>query len=119
MLCALPAAIARSLATFGRMPTTPSLLDSVRALTAPVGELGGWWMLADEVLAPGKAFGYPNGYAYHVTGRGGVPGVVDAELVSSASGFLHQALIRKMWQRGLEVDPAPSDATRYLDVFSE
>ena len=119
LLCALPAAIARSLATFGRMPTTPSLLDSVRALTAPVGELGGWWMLADEVLAPGKAFGYPNGYAYYVTGRGGVLGDVDADVVASAFGFFHPALIRKMWQRGLEVEPARAAATRYGDACAE
>ena len=76
-------------------------------------------MLADEVLAPGKAFGYPNGYAYYVTGRGGVLGDVDADVVASAFGFFAPALIRTMWERGVVVEGARAAATRYADACAE
>ena len=102
-----------ALATVAAMPTVPAALDSVRALTRPIGELGGAWMLADEVLAPGKEFGYPNGYAYYVTGRGGVLGDVDADVVTSAFGFFHPALVRKMWERGVAVEGAAAGAAGY------
>ncbi len=102
------------------VPTmTPSMIESVRALTTPIGQLGGAWMLADEVLAPGKQFGYPNGYAYYVAGRGGVLGDVDADVVASAFGFFHPALVRTMWERGVAVEGARAAATRYADACAE
>ena len=64
-----------------------TMMDSVRALTEPVGSLGGMWLLHPEVLGPCREAGYPNGYAYYVTGRGGVLGDVDADVISSAFGF--------------------------------
>lgn len=76
-------------------------------------------MLADEVLAPGKAFGYPNGYAYYVTGRGGVLGDVDADVVTSAFGFFAPALIRTMWERGVVVEGARAAAARYAAACAE
>ena len=90
-----------------------TMIDSVRRLTEPVGSLGGMWMLHQEVLGPCREAGYPNGYAYYVTGRGGVLGDVDAAVVSSAFGFFHTSLVRKRWEAGVVVEGARAAAARY------
>ena len=90
-----------------------TMIDSVRRLTEPVGSLGGMWMLHQEVLGPCREAGYPNGYAYYVTGRGGVLGDVDADVVSSAFGFFHTSLVGKMWEAGVVVEGARAAAARY------
>ena len=87
--------------------------DNVRALTEPIGSLGGAWMLHPEVLGPCRDVGYPNGFAYYVTGRGGVLGDVDADVVSSAFGFFEPSLVRKLWEQGTAVESARSAARRY------
>lgn len=90
-----------------------SMLDSVRRLTAPVGDLGGRWMLDPEVLGPCRAAGYPNGYAYYMAGRGGVLGDVDADVVASAFGFFAPDVVRAMWEPGIAVEGARAAAARY------
>jgi hypothetical protein len=92
------------------MPTTA---ESVHALAAPVADVGGRWMLHPEVLGPCRDFGYPNGYAYYVAGRGGVLGDVDAEVVGSAFGFFEPSLLRKMWDAGSAVEGGRAAAARY------
>jgi hypothetical protein len=92
------------------MPTTA---ESVRALAAPTGDVGGRWMLHREVIGPCRSFGYPNGYAYYVAGRGGVLGDVDSDVVGSAFGFFEPSLLRKMWEAGIAVEGARRAAARY------
>jgi hypothetical protein len=90
-----------------------STAESVRSLAAPVGDVGGRWMLDREVLGPCKKFGYPNRYAYYFAGRGGVLGDVDADVVWSALGFFEPSLVRKMWDAGVAVEGARAAAARY------
>ncbi len=92
------------------MPTTA---ESVHALAAPAGDVGGRWMLHPEVLGPCRDFGYLNGYSYYVAGRGGVLGDVDADVVGSAFGFMEPLLLRKMWETGVAVEGARAAAARY------
>ena len=96
-----------------------TMMDSVRALTNPVGSLGGMWMLHPEVLGPCREAGYPNGYAYYVTGRGGVLGDVDADVISSAFGFFEPGLVRKMWQAGVAVEGARAAGARYAAACAQ
>ncbi len=86
---------------------------SVVRLTQPIGALGGAWMLDPEVLGPCREVGYPNGFAYYVTGRGGVLGDVDADVVASAFGFFEPRLVRKLWEQGTAVEPARDAGRRY------
>ena len=90
-----------------------TVVESVRALTEPIGDLGGRWMLHPEVLGPAAEAGYRNGYLYYVVGRGGVLGDVEPGVVCSAFGFFAPALIRKMWDEGVEVEGARAAAARY------
>jgi hypothetical protein len=93
--------------------------DSIRRLTAPVGDVGGRWMLHPDVLGPCRAAGYPNGYAYYVAGRGGVLGDVDADVVTSAFGFFAPSLVRRMWDEGCAVEGARAAAARYGAACAE
>jgi hypothetical protein len=87
--------------------------ESVSALAAPVGDVGGRWMLDREVLGPCKSLGYPSGYSYYFAGRGGVLGDVEADVVASAFGFFEPSLLRKMWDAGVAVEGARAAAARY------
>ncbi|MEI7547531.1 MAG: hypothetical protein WCK21_05680 [Actinomycetota bacterium] len=95
------------------LPVMSYSLAAIRALTRPIGDLGGRWMLHPEVLDPARAAGYRNGFLYYVAGRGGVLGDVEADVVSSAFGFFAPALMRKMWNEGIAVEGARASATRY------
>ena len=93
--------------------------DGIRALTGPVGDVGGRWMLHPDVLGPCRGAGYPNGYAYYVTGRGGVLGDVEADVVTAAFGFFAPSLVRTMWEKGVPVEGARAAAARYGAACAE
>ncbi len=96
------------------MTMTP--LEAAQALTAPIGDLGGRWMLHPETLGPCKAAGYPNGFAYYVAGRGGVLGDVDADVIVSAFAFFEPGLVRTMWESGIAVEGARAAGVRYREA---
>jgi hypothetical protein len=89
------------------------IADGVKSLTAPVGDLGGRWLLHKEVLSPGRGVGYPNGYSYYFAGRGGVLGDVDADVVAAAFGFFETSLVRNLWESGVAVEGAAAASARY------
>ena len=92
--------------------TTASALDTARRIAAPVGMLGGGFMLDPSVLGAGKEAGYPNGFVYYVVGRGGVLGDVHADVVVSAFGFFAPDLVSKMWNAQVEAPRAAADLRR-------
>jgi hypothetical protein len=96
-----------------------SLAESVRSLTVPIGDLGGRWMLHPETIGRCREWGYANGYAYYVAGRGGVLGDVDADVVTAAFAFFAPSLVRTMWERGVVVEGAQACAQRYAQGCAE
>ena len=95
---------------------TLSAQETVRALAQPIGDVGGKFMLHPETIAKCRDFGYPNGFAYYVVGRGGVLGDVDADLISAAFGPFAPSLIRVMWEAGIGVEGAEAGAQRFADA---
>lgn len=95
------------------------MIEHVQALTGPVGDLGGRWMLAEETIGGAREWGYPNGYAYYVVGRGGVLGDVGSDVVASAFGFFAPGLVRKMWEAGVGVEGAAASANRYAAACAQ
>lgn len=93
----------------------PVALDVAARIAAPVGALGGSFMLDPTVLGPGKAAGYPGGFSYYVVGRGGVLGDVDADVVVSAFGFFAPDLVTSLWNAGVSVEGARAGARRYAE----
>ena len=91
----------------------PQSLATARAIATPVNAVGGAFMLHPDTLTPGKAAGYPGGFAYYVVGRGGVLGDVDASVVVSAFAFFAPNLIRSLWEAGVVVEGARKASDRY------
>ena len=99
------------------VPTTAA--GRARLLADPIGDAGGRWLLAPEVLGPAKEHGYPNGFVYYFLGRGGVLGDVDADVVNAAFGFFRPALVRTMWELGRGVEAPRQAAARYGAACAE
>ena len=95
-----------------------SSVQTARHIAAPVGAVGGAFMLHPEVLGPGKEAGY-GGFAYYVVGRGGVLGDVDAKVVASAFGFFAPGLVTKLWNDGVKVEGARAGANRYAAACAD
>ncbi len=93
-----------------------SALECVQALAQPVGDTGGKFMLHPETIGSCKDFGYPNGFAYYVVGRGGVLGDVDADIISAAFGPFSPSLVRLMWEAGIGVEGAKAGAQRFAEA---
>lgn len=99
-------------------PDDRSLLTA-RAIAAPIGAVGGAFMLHPEVLQSGKDAGYPGGFAYYVVGRGGVLGDVDANVVVSAFGFFAPSLVKSLWDSGVVVEGARAGSDRYAAACAQ
>ena len=99
--------------------TQMSSLELTKATAATLGDMGARYMLHPETAAIGTAAGYANGWAWYFTGRGGVLGDVDADVVTSAFGFFGGPMVRMMWEQGLQVEGARSAGTRYAAACAE
>jgi hypothetical protein len=85
--------------------------DHLIARACPViGDTGWAYYFTPETGARGKELGLDL-FRFYILGRGGVLGDVEAEVVISAFGYFHPALIRKMWDSARQrMDPR--DAAR-------
>lgn len=82
-----------------RMPTA-----DVIAATAPlITDIGSRFMLNPMSNEIGAAAGFTHPFQFYATGRGGVLGDVDADVVISAFGFFAPGLVRKFWESGSTV----------------
>lgn len=88
--------------------------ETAHALAAPVGLLGGWFMVSRTTYAYGGELGF-KGMAFYYAGRGGALGDAPAEVVASAMTFFPHPLVEQMWREGRAV-MEPLDA---LAAFSE
>lgn len=81
------------------MPTA-----DVVAATAPlITEIGSRFMLNPQSNEIGAAAGFTHPFQFYATGRGGVLGDVDADVIISAFGFFAPGLVRKFWESGSNV----------------
>jgi hypothetical protein len=86
--------------------------------TEAIGSIGGAFYFHPDTTERGKQAGL-DGFRMYFLGRGGVLGDVEPEVVLSAWGYFHPALIAKMWNTAKE-RMAPRDAARlYIDCAHE
>ncbi len=89
-------------------------VTSTREFTAtaagPIGVLGAAFYFAPSTVETAKEHGL-DGFRFYFLGRGGVLGDVESEVVASAFGYFHPALVEKMWDSARE-KMAPRDAGR-------
>ena len=88
--------------------------DTARALAAPMGDVGGRFMLSERTYVTGAGVGF-SGLDFYFCGRGGVLGAVDASVLIDEFGFFEPEDARRQWEAGLAVmDPAQA-AAKFID----
>lgn len=96
------------------MSTTELTARALSDAVSPVfGDLGSKYMLDPATAEIAKQAGYPDGFSFYFAGRGGVLGDVDADVIHAAFMFFDQAVVRKMWERGVKVEGARKAGARY------
>jgi hypothetical protein len=86
-------------------------MDALAAATATataVSTIGSHFMLDGNTYKRGAELGFA-GLDFYITGRGGVLGDVDADVVSAAFAFFEPGNVRTLWDQGRAVMP-PADA---------
>lgn len=83
-------------------------MDALEAATrsaAAVSAIGSHFMLDGATYKRGAELGF-QGLDFYITGRGGVLGDVDADVVSAAFTFFEPGAVRTLWEQGRAVLPA-------------
>lgn len=75
--------------------------ELVNAACPDINAVGPAFYFTPETLAVGREHGL-DGYRFYFLGRGGVLGDVEPDVVTSAFGYFHPALVAKMWTSGRE-----------------
>ena len=88
--------------------------ETARALAAPVGLLGGWFMASKATYTIGAELGF-EGMAFYYLGRGAALGDPNPAAVASSMTFFPAPLVERRWLEGRAVmEPAKA-----LAAFSE
>lgn len=77
-----------------------------------VSNVGSHFMLDGETYKRGAELGFA-GLDFYVTGRGGVLGDVDADVVSAAFTFFEPGNVRTLWDQGRAVMPPAQAAAEF------
>lgn len=87
--------------------------DLATDLAAPIGDLGGRFMLSGRTYAQGSERGF-SGLDFYFCGRAGLLGPVDADVVVHELGFFEPSNVRTLWEAGLTVMPPEEAAAIFL-----
>jgi hypothetical protein len=80
-------------------------METVSATASKINEAGARFMLHPESNALGAEVGFSHPFEFYCTGRGGVLGDVDADVVVSAFGYFAPGLVQRFWTSGCAVQP--------------
>ncbi len=95
-------------------------MDPLAAATssaAAVGTIGSHFMLDGATYVKGASLGF-GGLDVYITGRAGVLGPVDADVVVAGLAFFEPGNVRTLWEQGQGVMP-PADAARAFAACCE
>jgi hypothetical protein len=88
-----------------------SVQELLNATSPIIGKAGAAFYFHPNTLARGKEIGL-DGFRLYMLGRGGVLGDVEADVVASAFGYFHRALVARIWTTARERFPNPREAAR-------
>lgn len=88
-------------------------LEIIQSVAAKTGDIGASFYFTSETLARGKEIGL-DGFRFYGLGRGGVLGDVEAEVVRSAFGYFHPAVIDRIWNSARTIVPPRVAAREYI-----
>ena len=89
------------------------------AAAAPIGALGGAFMISRVTLKKGPAMGLPKGWAFYFAGRGGVLGDVSPDVVAAAFVFFPVETVRANWLEARAVLDPIAAAAAYADACQD
>ena len=84
---------------------------------AAVSTVGSHFMLDGATYKRGAELGF-QGLDFYVTGRGGVLGEVDADVVAAGFAFFEPGAVRTLWEQGRSVMPAVEAASEFAACCS-
>lgn len=87
-------------------------LAAARATAPAVSTVGSHFMLDGATYARGAELGFA-GLDFYITGRGGVLGDVDADVVTAAFAFFEPTHVRTQWEAGCAVMTPASAAAAF------
>jgi hypothetical protein len=87
-------------------------LDAATKTARAVSSVGSHFMLDGNTYKRGAELGF-QGLDFYTTGRGGVLGDVDADVVAAAFTFFEPAHVRTQWELGRAVMPAAQAAAEF------
>ncbi len=88
--------------------------ELINATSSIIGKAGSAFYFHPDTLARGKELGL-DGFRFYMLGRGGVLGDVESDVVASAFGYFHRALVGKIWTTAKERFGAREAARNYME----
>lgn len=85
--------------------------ELIQATSPIIGKAGSAFYFHPDTLARGKEIGL-DGFRFYMLGRGGVLGDVESDVVASAFGYFHRALVARIWNTARERFNNPREAAR-------
>ena len=89
--------------------------ETAAAAADPINALGGRFMMYRPTFRRGTEAGFPKGWYLYTTGRGGVLGDVDADVVAAAFGYFPRDWLRETWAVARGVMPPAEAAELYAE----
>ena len=93
--------------------------DAASLAAGPINAIGGRFMMHVPTFRAGTAAGFPKGWYFYTTGRGGVLGDVDASVISAAFAYFPHDAIRERWELARTVMPPAEAAALYAQACQE
>ena len=91
-------------------------LETSVALSGAIHGMGGAFMLARPTLKKGPELGFPKGWSFYMSGRGGVLGDVVPDVIAAAFVFFPVAFIQQQWLLGRAVMEPAKAAEAYAEA---
>lgn len=93
--------------------------EAAAATAGPIVGIGGGFMIARPTLKKGPALGFPKGWAFYFSGRGGVLGDVVPEVIAAAFMYFPLERVRTEWRAGREVMEPRAAAAAYAEACQD
>ncbi len=94
-------------------------LETAAALAAPIGALGGRWMLDPATFARGAEIGFPPGFEYYAMGRLGVLGDVTPGVVVAGAVMFEPGLVAQLWAKARTLGEPAAVSAHYATACHE
>lgn len=92
--------------------------ELLNATSPTMNKAGSAFYFRPETLARGKELGL-DGFRFYMLGRGGVLGNVESDVVASAFGYFHRALVARIWTTAKERYEPRQAAQAYMGCCAD